>query len=443
MSNSPSVWREGIVAGFGSALAMWSAWFVTHLPWLNISERVALPVVVGVWGLVLLLMVRGLARTVPSGLFAGVLSAGLGLLILGSKLAKPPDAGGVSEGVVPNAGLIAAGFLVLGGVLGVIAGFAARLAGGSGERTSPRDERATVHALALVASLALAPLLFIGGLVTSTNSGMAVPDWPNTFGSNMFLYPLGPRANPSVYLEHSHRLFGTLAGVCVIALAAVSLGFRSTRRSAGVRAAVLLVLVIAQGVLGGTRVTLDNTWLATLHGFLAQVVLALAVTIAVTTSRAYAEGGLLAVGKRLKGLAVGAQHAVFVQLIFGAMYRHTRSAHALYTHLAFAFLVLGIALAAGFFTRRVEEPHPVARGVRRAGVCVVVLMGLQFVLGWGAFLAGGRGKDPVGTVDMLLRTVHQANGAAVLAAIVCLAELAKRGKRSGGVAERAGGKVAE
>lgn len=432
MSNSPGVWRDGVVAGLGSAVAMWSAWFVTHLPWLGIGERVALPVVLGVWALGLLVMLRGSGRAVPSGLFAGLVSAGLGLLILGSKLATPPNAEGVSAGVVPNAGLIAAGFLVLGGLLGLVAGVATRLGGAAPGRA--RDERATVHALALVTSFALAPLLFIGGLVTSTNSGMAVPDWPNTFGSNMFLYPLGPRANPSVYLEHSHRLFGTLAGVCVIALCVVSLAFRSTRKSAGIRAAVLLALVIAQGVLGGTRVTLDNKWLAVLHGFLAQVVLALAVTIAVTTSRTYAEGGLIAVGKRLKGLAVGAQHAVFVQLIFGAMYRQTRSAHALYTHLAFAFLVLGIALAAGFFTRRVEEEHSLARAVRRAGVWVVVLMGLQFALGWGAFLAGGRGKDPVGTLDMLLRTVHQANGAAVLAAIVCLAELAKRGKGSAGTA---------
>ena len=68
------------------------------------------------------------------------------------------------------------------------------------------------------AVVAVAPLLFVGGLVTSTNSGMAVPDWPNTFGSNMFLYPLGPRAQPDVYLEHSHRLFGTLVGLATLKL---------------------------------------------------------------------------------------------------------------------------------------------------------------------------------------------------------------------------------
>ena len=75
-----------------------------------------------------------------------------------------------------------------------------------------------LHRFAAFVVAATAILIFAGGLVTSTGSGLSVPDWPNTFGTNMFLYPLGPRAAPDVFLEHSHRLFGTLVGLSAIAM---------------------------------------------------------------------------------------------------------------------------------------------------------------------------------------------------------------------------------
>src|SRR5262249_17734296 len=145
------------------------------------------------------------------------------------------------------------------------------------------------------AAASVAPLVFIGGLVTSTNSGMAVPDWPNTYGSNMFLYPLGPRVRPDVFFEHAHRLFGTLVGLTTLVLMVWTL---IAERGVGVRrpAIAAFVLVCLQGVLGGIRVRMgsadpeqDNRALAMLHGVLAQLTFGVVVACAVFLSPAYAQ----------------------------------------------------------------------------------------------------------------------------------------------------------
>src|SRR5713226_5856519 len=108
------------------------------------------------------------------------------------------------------------------------------------------------HRLAVVTACATFLLLFIGGLVTSKGAGLAVPDWPTTFGYNMFLYPWSEMVGNILY-EHSHRLVASCVGLLTIALA-VALWFGERRtwlRWLGVTA---LLVVIAQGILGGLRV---------------------------------------------------------------------------------------------------------------------------------------------------------------------------------------------
>src|SRR5229473_4025337 len=73
--------------------------------------------------------------------------------------------------------------------------------------------------LALMTAIATVPLLFVGGLVTSMGAGLAVPDWPTTFGYNMFTYPWSQMVGGVLY-EHSHRLLGALVGLLTVALAA-------------------------------------------------------------------------------------------------------------------------------------------------------------------------------------------------------------------------------
>ena len=87
------------------------------------------------------------------------------------------------------------------------------------------------HTLAMCLVCATFPLIWVGGMVTTYDAGMAVPDWPNTFGYNMFLYPLstwisGPWTQ---FIEHGHRLLGAAVGMLTIA-ALVSVVRREPRR---------------------------------------------------------------------------------------------------------------------------------------------------------------------------------------------------------------------
>src|SRR5437660_8377263 len=74
-----------------------------------------------------------------------------------------------------------------------------------------------LHSFALVTALATLALIAIGGLVTSHGAGMAVPDWPNSYGYNMFLFPVSQWIG-GIFYEHSHRLMATAVGVLVVAL---------------------------------------------------------------------------------------------------------------------------------------------------------------------------------------------------------------------------------
>src|SRR5690606_13504684 len=118
--------------------------------------------------------------------------------------------------------------------------------------------------------------LIAGALVTSKNAGMAFRDWPTSDGQNMLTYPwLGDFARDwDKFLEHGHRLAGMLIGVWSIALA-VLVGRLESRRWMRLAAIGVLLGVVAQGVLGGLRVWLDERGLAMLHGAFAACVFSL------------------------------------------------------------------------------------------------------------------------------------------------------------------------
>ena len=117
--------------------------------------------------------------------------------------------------------------------------------------------------------------------MTNTGAALAVPDWPTTFGYNMFLYPWSQMVG-GIFYEHSHRLLGSLVGMLTLALAASRSGVKAgTLRVLGL---VAVGAVIVQGVLGGLRVVLLKETLAIVHGCLAQAFFALAVAVAVLTS---------------------------------------------------------------------------------------------------------------------------------------------------------------
>ena len=125
------------------------------------------------------------------------------------------------------------------------------------------------HRLAVTLAGATFPLLFIGGLVTSLGAGLAVPDWPTTFGYNMFLYPWSKMIG-GVFYEHSHRLIASCVGLLTIALT-VTLWIKEDRRWLRWLGITALAMVIVQGVLGGLRVVLLQHTLAIIHACFAQV----------------------------------------------------------------------------------------------------------------------------------------------------------------------------
>ena len=140
----------------------------------------------------------------------------------------------------------------------------------------PSSFSAWPHRLALATAICTIPLLFIGGLVTSKGAGLAVPDWPTTFGYNPFLYPWSKMVG-NIFYEHSHRLVASAVGFLTILLA-IALWFREPERWLRVLGATALALVVIQGVIGGLRVVLLEQTLAVVHACLAQAFFALTVT---------------------------------------------------------------------------------------------------------------------------------------------------------------------
>ncbi len=182
------------------------------------------------------------------------------------------------------------------------------------------------HRFAVLMACATAVMLWLGAIVTSMQAGMAVPDWPSTYGYNVFLYPwqtwiFGPA---DLFVEHGHRLFGALLGAITIAMT-VSVWMSESRRWVKNLSLCALALVIAQGVLGGVRVLLDDRMFAMLHGCTGPLFFVVAVTIATVTSRWWRTAGAprTDVGAgRLHGLAISTAAIAYVQLVLGAMVRH-------------------------------------------------------------------------------------------------------------------------
>lgn len=177
------------------------------------------------------------------------------------------------------------------------------------------------HYAALTA-LATVGLIALGGLVTSHGAGMAVPDWPTTYGYNMFLFPVSHWVG-GIFYEHTHRLYASGVGLMTVILA-VGLQMGSRDRFLVRLGWAALGLVVVQGVLGGLRVNLMKDQIGVLHAALAQLFLAILVVIAVLASptwhrwraRAPAVGPDVRVGV---GIATG---LILVQLLVGATMRH-------------------------------------------------------------------------------------------------------------------------
>ncbi len=186
--------------------------------------------------------------------------------------------------------------------------------------------RRIVNSIAVLVAGSILVLICSGGLVTSHEAGMSVPDWPNSFGYNMFLFPVS-RWVGGVLFEHTHRLIASLVGVLTILLCVVALIFEQ-RRWVKTLCWLALVLVIVQGVLGGLRVTEHSAVLGLFHGCLAQAYLCLVWSIALVTSSRWERLPAAPVGSgpsRLRFWTIVTTGMIFLQLILGAAMRHSHA----------------------------------------------------------------------------------------------------------------------
>ncbi len=433
-----------LAVAFGTTVAMWSVGYVGRLPLIMAPSWL-----VGV-GFFLCLLAGGFvaARYKALGirglLVAGIVCATLNLLILGSLLADSTEAVQAALGWL-------LGFYFVSIVLMQLGALAAR------PFVSKRGPVNWTACFAFTAVIATGLLLTAGGLVTGADAGLSVPDWPGTFGNNMFLYPLS-RMTGAIYYEHAHRLYGALVGFTTIVLA-IHLWISDDRRWLKWLAVAAVVAVVAQGIMGGVRVTAaetgaegiaisgpdDETLLSLLlrvvHGVFGQLFFALVTLLALATTRTWrriTEPLPHPSATMERQLALALLAAIVLQLILGTIARHTSDMTWILLHVTFA---AGLGCLAYLAAIRAWTLYDKAMGLlRKLGLALMLLVSLQLLLGLAAFvivLLVNEDKTPT-IWNVTITTMHQATGACIFAASTAMTAVVQRqltpGEESEGMA---------
>ena len=428
-------WADVATFVFGTTTTMWALGYLTHLPGIATPSQAVFFLLmatllgggfcVGRWS------DRGWRGGLQSGLFVGLLN----LLIIGAALGKE-----FRDGTLPNPTLWVTGSIALSIFLMTIgAAFGSslrrtnRVPAGlqQGEpipttSASPTDFfNPWPSRFALVAAAATLFLISVGGTVTGYKAGLAVPDWPNSYGYNMFLLPLS-KMTGGIYFEHSHRLFGSLVGLTTVVLA-VYLQLRAPRPWLKWIGWLAVALVVVQGIMGGLRVTgtftlttdrsllSPSTLLAVVHGVFAQLFLATLVSLMIMLRPAWLNTSAPEIHARastdrvLGFLSFG---LVLTQSIMGALYRHFE--WGLHLHLTVAVIVLAVAGAFGMRCWGTYKNNRLAS----TGAMLVYFLGVQLALGFAALalrLLDTNDGEALHHARVIGTTLHQTFGAVVLA----------------------------
>jgi cytochrome c oxidase assembly protein subunit 15 len=288
----------------------------------------------------------------------------------------------------------------------------------------------SLHRYACLVATATLLLVAAGGMVTSTRSGLSVPDWPTTYGHNMFTFPFEQMVGP-IFYEHGHRLIASTVGFLTIGLALWTWRVEP-RRWVRRLAWLALAAVIIQGVLGGLTVLyLLPDAISISHAGLAQIFFCLTVTIAVVTSKGWREPTAAPLELpilRWRMLLLTA--LVYAQILLGATMRHTGAGLAIpdfplaygrvippfwnlgislhFAHRLGAVLILVLVITNVLAIRRELSSRP---EYTRPGALLVLLVLTQITLGATVVLTG---MHPV------INTFHVATGALVLATSLTL-----------------------
>ncbi|HEY3204253.1 MAG TPA: COX15/CtaA family protein [Thermoanaerobaculia bacterium] len=292
--------------------------------------------------------------------------------------------------------------------------------------------RLGLHRFAVATAAATLCLIVAGGLVTSTESGLSVPDWPTTYGQNPFTFPVAKWVG-GIRFEHIHRLIASTVGLLTIVLA-IWLARREPRRWVRRLGYAAVSAILAQGVLGGlTVLLLLPTAISVAHACLAQTFFCLTVTIAVVTSPRWKQR--FAVPRRIPFAANGVARTaaataamLFLQLLIGAVMRHTKAGLAIpdfplalgrvippldtfAVTIHFAHRIGAVAVAVLVAACVVAAWRSNRSGLKKSSLWLAGLAILQIALG--AFTVVTRKSVPV-------TTAHVAAGAVLLGSTLAL-----------------------
>lgn len=280
-----------------------------------------------------------------------------------------------------------------------------------------------LHRYALVLVGATLLLITAGGMVTSTSSGLSVPDWPTTYGYSMFSFPLTDMVG-GIFYEHGHRLIATTVGLLTIGLVVFiwRVDPRPWMRWLGIAA---LIAVILQGVLGGLTVLYRLPAAISIgHAALAQAFFCMTVAVAVFTSPGWRASGVPVADAAMRRTALVLTATVYAQILLGATMRHLGAGLAIpdfplafgrllppawplpiaihFSHRAgaLAVVILTVVVVTHAWRRRESRPD-----LTQVSWLLLVFAALQVTLG--AFVVLTR-RQPV------INTLHVATGALVL-----------------------------
>ena len=289
------------------------------------------------------------------------------------------------------------------------------------------------HRIACLTAAATLALILAGGLVTDTGSALAVPDWPTTFGYNLFLYPWSKMVGGVLY-EHSHRLLGALVGALTVGLA-LALWRGERRRWVRLLGVAAVVLVAVQGVLGGLRVLLRAETIAIVHGCLAPAFFALTVVLARVTGGGWAASPPPAPGGQLRALAIAAGLVLYVQIVLGALLTHRGWVGLHLAGAAAVFVFVPIVTARA---RATGEP-----AFARPARALLGLLLVQLLLGAGALLGRFSGLALPGgrATGLLLPVAHRLVAALILGEAAALLAVLVRAGRAAALPARRGARL--
>ena len=259
-------------------------------------------------------------------------------------------------------------------------------------------------------------LLFAGGLVTSTDSGLAVPDWPLSYGS--FFPPMVG----GIRFEHTHRLIASTVGLLTLIL---TFWIGKTEKRTWIRRLAIASLgaVVLQGIFGGLTVLfLLPVPISVAHACLGPLFFCLVTVLATVTSPSWETKGMprfcsSAEIKNFHRLSLATTLFFFFQMILGAILRHT--AKGVWPHLLTAIPVF--ILTSRLVTQAVSH-FADKKEIVRLALFLGALVVTQFFLGVGAFVFTRVPEIPHGLGQVIFPTFHQTLGAVILTmgVLLCL-----------------------